>query len=194
MAQHGSLPRWACVAFCARAAELLKPFVGEHLPRQFGFTYSNMIEAAKAAAADGRISERFSELEIENTQQAGRLQLHLRGMMPSDELPDDPELCRALSHAIVVASKAHECARDQNLSHVSLWAHDAYDFSRNAADGDTELIRQLAMSTDHYIRSRRQTDGITVPESDGRRTDGVESVYRAHGGSSGTEYFRLPNN
>ena len=143
MAQHGSLPRWACVAFCARAAELLKPFVGEHLPRQFGFTYSNMIEAAKAAAADGRISERFSELEIENTQQAGRLQLHLRGMMPSDELPDDPELCRALSHAIVVASKAHECARDQNLSHVSLWAHDAYDFSRNAADGDTELIRQL---------------------------------------------------
>ena len=122
-----------------------------------------MIEAAKAAAADGRISERFSELEIENTQLAGSLQLHLRGMMPSDELPDDPELCRALSHAIVVASKAHECARDKNLNHVSFWRTTHTNFPAMWLTATLSLFDNLRMSTDHYIRSHRQTDGITVP-------------------------------
>jgi len=151
MARQPSLPRWACVAFCARAAERVQPIVDQIWLGQSDHDnsiISNTIVAARKAAADGNVSEQFSKHEFANTCLAGRFHLHLEGIEIFDNSPDDPDLCRLLVNAITIASKAHECATDGNPDQAHLWANDAYQFALDVASRNPSLVRQIE---DDYV-------------------------------------------
>ena len=148
MANFDPLPRWACVAFCARTAHVIRPTIERLWPDQPDSDRRilfDTIQAARDSAAAGKETGGLFDLGFKTTRMAGRFIMHVNGIKRYDDcgFPPDFDTCQMLAKAISVASKAHEAASDKNPNQVYRWAADAYEWALETVANDKVLAHDI---------------------------------------------------